>query len=86
MAPSPARQEALDQGVTEGTQDPEERRVILDAQVYQDYQGPTLSKFHTECRRGMQKIRWLVVVIAVMPEVVKHTTGVHFSSSFFLKG
>lgn len=28
-APSPALQEALDKGVTEGTQDPEERRVHL---------------------------------------------------------
>lgn len=29
-------------------------QVIRDSQGYQDYQGRTLFKFHTECRRGMQ--------------------------------
>lgn len=47
--------------------------MIQDAQVYLDYPGHTLSKFHTECRRGMQGIKWLVVIrgIAVKPTVVK---------------
>lgn len=84
-APSPDLQGALDQRVTEGTRDPEEKRVHVHradetqriffdviknikteiflcsclqvtpgTQVWRDYPGPTLSKFHTGCRKGMQ--------------------------------
>lgn len=39
--------------------------MILDVQVYPESQGHTLSRFHTECRRGIQAIKRSVVVSTV---------------------
>lgn len=55
-------------------------QVIQDAQVCQDYQGHTLFKFHTKCRRGKQVGHHVVKIHEKFPVSQPHNSSLHHFS------